>query len=93
MKEQLNSKSNWTDSDELAMMFKNTYKPEFYKQLQRYIHRRYRKQVGFESVTNLFSQPSVQNFKNVISLVKIIPQEYLEKQKLKKIEPDAAAKF
>ncbi len=93
VKEQLNSKSNWTDSDELAMMFKNTYKPEFYKQLQRYIHRRYRKQVGFESVTNLFSQPSVKNFKNVISLVKIIPQEYLEKQKLKKIEPDAAAKF
>ena len=93
VKEQLNSKSNWTDSDELAMMFKNTYKPEFYKQLQRYIHRRYRKQIGFESARKLFSQPSGLNLKNTFSLLKTIPQEYLEKRKLKQIEPDATANF
>ena len=93
VKEQLKGKSNWIDSDELAMMFKNTYKPEFYKQLQRYIHRRYRKQIGFESAGKLFSQPSRQNFKNTVSLLKIIPQEYFEKRKLKQIDPDATAKF
>jgi len=93
VKEELKGKSNWTDSDDLDMMFKNTYKPEFYKQLQRYIHRRYRKQVGFESARKLFSQPSGQNLKNTLSLIKIIPQEFLEKQKLKQIEPDATAKF
>lgn len=38
VKEQLKDKSNWTDSDELALMFKNTYPLEFYKQLHRYIH-------------------------------------------------------
>ncbi len=50
---------------------------------------RYRKQVGFESARKLFSQPSGQNLKNTLSLIKIIPQEYLEKQKLKQIESDA----
>lgn len=93
VKEQLKGKSNWTDSDDLDMMFKNTYKPEFYKQLQRYIHRRYRKKVGYDSARKLLTQPSTQYLKNTLSLIKIIPQEFLEKLKLKKIEPDATAKF
>ncbi|MCF8423834.1 MAG: B12-binding domain-containing radical SAM protein [Bacteroidia bacterium] len=93
VKEQLKVKSNWTDSDDLDMMFKNTYKPEFYKQLQRYIHRRYRKQIGYESAKKLFSQPTGLNLKNTLSLIKIIPQEFLEKLKLKQIEPNATAKF
>jgi anaerobic magnesium-protoporphyrin IX monomethyl ester cyclase len=93
VKEQLKRKSNWTDSDDLDMMFKNTYKPEFYKQLQRYIHRRYRKQMGFESARKLLTQPTGLNLKNTLSLFKVIPQEFLEKRKLKKIEPDATAKF
>ena len=75
------------------MMFKNTYKPEFYKQLQRYIHRRYRKQIGYESARKLFSQPTGLNLKNTLSLIKIIPQEFIEKLKLKQIEPNATAKF
>jgi anaerobic magnesium-protoporphyrin IX monomethyl ester cyclase len=91
VKEQLKGKSNWTDSDDLDMLFRNTYHKNFYKQLQRYIHRRYRKQVGFESARKLFSQPSGQNLKNTISLLRTIPQEYLEKRKLKQIEPDATA--
>jgi anaerobic magnesium-protoporphyrin IX monomethyl ester cyclase len=42
VKSQLTVKSNWTDSDELALMFKNTYSPEFYKRLHRYVHKRFR---------------------------------------------------
>lgn len=42
VQEQLGSKANWTDSDELALMFKNTFQPDFYKQLHRYVHARYR---------------------------------------------------
>jgi radical SAM superfamily enzyme YgiQ (UPF0313 family) len=43
VKEELKAKSNWTDSDELAMMFHGTYEPEFYKKLHRYVHAYYRK--------------------------------------------------
>lgn len=42
VKTELYVKSNWTDSDELALMFKNTYKPKFYKRLHRYVHQRFR---------------------------------------------------
>jgi anaerobic magnesium-protoporphyrin IX monomethyl ester cyclase len=42
VKHQLTSKTNWTDSDEMALMFKNTYSPEFYKKLHHYIHQLYR---------------------------------------------------
>jgi anaerobic magnesium-protoporphyrin IX monomethyl ester cyclase len=42
VKAELGGKSNWTDSDELALMFKNTYSPAFYKLLHRYVHKRYR---------------------------------------------------
>lgn len=91
VKEQLKEKSNWKDSDDLDMMFAGTYNKEFYKQLQRYIHRRYRKKIGLRSAKNVFSNPSKQNFKNALSLLKIIPLEQIEKRKLKKIEPNAIA--
>jgi len=35
---ELKQKANWTDSDELLLMFKNTYPAPFYKQLHRYVH-------------------------------------------------------
>ena len=47
VKAQLRDKSNWTDSDELALMFRNTYAPAFYKQLHRYVHKSYRKHLAF----------------------------------------------
>jgi anaerobic magnesium-protoporphyrin IX monomethyl ester cyclase len=89
VKEELKHKSNWTDSDDLDMMFKNTYKPEFYKQLQRYIHKVYRKKVGLQSVKQLISNPTKRHFKNALSLIHLIPNELIEKLKLKRIEPDA----
>jgi radical SAM superfamily enzyme YgiQ (UPF0313 family) len=42
VKTELGAKSNWTDSDDLHLMFKNTYSPEFYKRLHRYVHKRFR---------------------------------------------------
>ena len=42
VKSQLGTKANWTDSDDLHLMFKNTYSPEFYKRLHRYVHKRFR---------------------------------------------------
>lgn len=42
VKNDLNQKSNWTDSDELLLMYRGTFGPEFYKALHRYVHRRFR---------------------------------------------------
>ncbi|HXB32654.1 MAG TPA: radical SAM protein, partial [Puia sp.] len=45
VKTELKEKANWTDSDELRLMFRNTYSPEFYKQLHRYVHKTFRRQL------------------------------------------------
>ncbi len=39
----LGHKANWTDSDDLAMMFRQQHRPEFYKRLHRYVHKRFRR--------------------------------------------------
>lgn len=38
VKAQLGDKDHWTDSDELAMMFRGTYTSAFYKKLHRVLH-------------------------------------------------------
>lgn len=50
VKSQLSEKANWTDSDDLALMFKNTYSPGFYKSLHRYIHKKFRKKQSAERI-------------------------------------------
>ncbi len=89
VKDQLKVKTNWTDSDDLDLMFESTYKRNFYKQLQRYIHKRYRKQKGFQSAKNLFKHPNKQNIKNTLALLHLIPGEQVEKKKLIQIENSA----
>ncbi len=89
VKGDLHEKSNWTDSDELKLMFKSTYSPPFYKQLHRYVHKNYRKHQAFESFGKLFSQPlktNYQTLKRAASSLYYIPATAIEKQKLKKIE-------
>ncbi len=54
VKHELKEKTNWKDSDELAMMFHNTFPSPFYKELQRYLHKRYRAKQGVNELKNLF---------------------------------------
>lgn len=42
VKSELVQKSNWSDSDDLDLMFKNNYSKTFYKDLHRYVHYTYR---------------------------------------------------
>lgn len=91
VKQDLSAKSNWTDSDELAMLFKGTYAPGFYKLLQRYVHKVYRRMNGIRSIRLFLTEPSGRHLKNILALCVIIPAEMAEKRKLKQLEPDAAA--
>ncbi|HCW06625.1 MAG TPA: radical SAM protein [Cytophagales bacterium] len=50
VKSDLKEKQNWSDSDDLAMMYKSTYSPAFYKLLHRYIHSRFRIKRGLEQI-------------------------------------------
>ncbi len=89
VKEQLKEKSNWSDSDELQLMFRNTFSSSFYKQLHRYVHKDYRKHLAFESIKKIFSHPSSLNFnalKKMVSSIYYIPAAFIAKQKLNAIE-------
>jgi anaerobic magnesium-protoporphyrin IX monomethyl ester cyclase len=38
VREQLGAQTNWSDSDDLAMLFQGTYKSPFYRKLHRLLH-------------------------------------------------------
>jgi radical SAM superfamily enzyme YgiQ (UPF0313 family) len=42
VKSQLSGKANWTDSDELLLMYRGTFSADFYKTLHRFVHRKFR---------------------------------------------------
>ncbi len=89
VKNQLEQKANWADSDELALMFHNTYKPAFYKQLHRYVHKSYRKHIALQQLKKIFTEPMRVNFsmiKKAMSAVYYIPAEMINKIKLNKLE-------
>jgi len=52
VKHELVQKKNWEDSDELLLMYKGEYSPDFYKALHRYIHRKFRALKAWESLAN-----------------------------------------
>lgn len=92
VKTQLNDKSNWTDSDELALMFRNTYAPAFYKQLHRYVHKSYRKHLALEAIRTLLRRPAALRFsriKKAVSLLYYSPTAWIAKQKLQQLETPA----
>ncbi len=92
VKSQMKEKTNWTDSDELALMFRNTYQPEFYKQLHRYVHKNYRKHLAFDNLKKILLHPlkvTALELKRAISILYYIPATYMEKLKLSKLENSA----
>ena len=90
VKAELREKSNWTDSDELALMFRNTYAPAFYKQLHRYVHKSYRKHLALEAIKNLLLKPAsirMAKLKKALSLLYYSPSAWIAKHKLQALEP------
>ena len=90
VKDELKQKSNWLDSDELAMMFKNTYKPEFYKQLQKYIHKLYRRNQALYAFKHKKNKSLITIVKHCLAFMKFDVLMRLEKYKLIKIEAVAS---
>ena len=89
VKEELRQKSNWTDSDELALMFHNTYQPSFYRQLHRFVHKNYRKHLAFENIACFLKKPFSSNWtmiKKALSGIYFIPAVFMAGIKLRYLE-------
>jgi anaerobic magnesium-protoporphyrin IX monomethyl ester cyclase len=89
VKADLKEKTNWTDSDELKLMFRNTYQPAFYKQLHRYVHKSYRMSIAFQNIRNLLANPMKMTpaiLKKALSVAYYFPAAFLARKKLNALE-------
>ena len=89
VKADLKKKTNWTDSDEMALMFTNTFPPSYYKQLHKYVHKNYHKHLAKNSFVKLIKNPlhtNVNGFKKAISVLYYTPAAFIEKLKLNQLE-------
>ncbi|MDZ4665553.1 MAG: radical SAM protein [Bacteroidota bacterium] len=89
VKEQLVSKANWTESDDLHLMFKNTYPPQFYRYLHKFLHHTYRINLNKSNEHELHK--SYLRKKGSVMYHKLMRKKVLNS--LKKIEPRAASIF
>lgn len=89
VKNDLKTKANWTDSDDLDLMFRNTYQPAYYKKLHRYVHKVFRISQGLENLQKLFSGKVDLNKKTLRSIAAVfyyIPTSWLDKIRLKQLK-------
>ena len=85
VQDQLGQKANWTDSDELALMFKNTFNQDYYKALHRFIHKFFRRNQAQEYLKkhSLFSISGVKAFLKKIYYTPLISYY---RNKMKRLE-------
>lgn len=69
VKDDLKLKANWTDSDDLDMMFQGTFNSKFYKKLQRFVHKEFRKSQAKSFVKQFFKSPKSINLNKLRTIL------------------------
>lgn len=82
----LQGKRNWSDSDDLAMMYQSTFPPAYYKLLHRYIHSRYRIQRGL----NQLRARRWNNLRWIASMIFHTPLSMVQSYRLRSLRHAAA---
>jgi anaerobic magnesium-protoporphyrin IX monomethyl ester cyclase len=89
VKDQLREKQNWSDSDDLDMMFQSTFNSAYYRQLHRYVHSIYRKHKGYNNLKKLFRNPlrlTGKELRSGLATFYYIPITFGRQLKLRKLE-------
>ena len=89
VKAELKIKTNWTDSDEMALMFSNAFPAGYYKQLHRYVHQNYHKHLAKNSLVKLMRNPFSATSKSLRKALSVLyhgPATLIEGMKLRKLE-------
>ncbi len=87
VKDDLKLKANWTDSDDFEMLFNGTYNSNYYRKLQRFVHKEFQKSQGIRNLKEIISNPktiSISNLKTIAKLGYYIPSAFLDTIFLKK---------
>ncbi len=89
VKDQLHKKQNWTDSNDLAMMFRSTFSDAYYRELHGYVHAVYRKHKGYANLRKLFGNPmrlSYRDLRSGLATFYYIPSSFVKEIRLKKLQ-------
>lgn len=84
VKDDLGAKANWTDSDDLAMMFRNRQRPLYYKRLHRYVHKRYRRKQALHAVHQALGRNAFAPRK-ILSALYYVPATMVERMRLSRL--------
>lgn len=90
VKGQMSEKQNWSDSNDLAMMFEGTFSKSFYRELHRYVHSVYAKKRGVNSLTKLIRNPWRLTYKDVrsgLATLYYLPAAVVQRHTLKQLAP------
>jgi anaerobic magnesium-protoporphyrin IX monomethyl ester cyclase len=88
VKDDLARKANWIDSDDFDMMFNGTYNTPFYRRLQRFVHKDFRKRQALSQLRGIAANPMRLSRKNLKAIAKLgwyVTGAYLDRQALKKL--------
>jgi len=89
VKGELKDKANWDDSDDLALMFRNNFSPEYYKKLHRYIHKIFRNEQGKNFIKKFIKNPfslNTSELRRALTTFYYIPQIIIYNYQLKKLK-------
>lgn len=86
VKDDLQAKANWVDSDDLDLMFQNKYSPEFYKTLHRYVHNRHKLKRGTLAARKLTSRSfNKKLLRQMLTVGYHLPMTFVNGRSLKKL--------
>ncbi|MEM1322316.1 MAG: radical SAM protein [Bacteroidota bacterium] len=86
---QLKDKQNWTDSDDLAMMYRATFSPAFYRRLHRFVHKVFRRRQGWQQLQSLLQSPGSANatrLRSALATLYYLPAAELDRLRLRRLE-------
>jgi radical SAM superfamily enzyme YgiQ (UPF0313 family) len=88
VKSELGDKQNWEHSDDLDLMFRGQYQPDFYRQLHRVVHQEFRLRQATALFSELCRHPShfnLSNLRRMISAVGRLPLLHAERARLNRL--------
>lgn len=86
VKNELDVKANWSDSDDLALMYKGNFSNEYYRRLHGYLHKLFRRKQRISSLKSSFNKLSKWNkntLRELISVIYYFPAIWIDKVILK----------
>jgi len=88
VKAQFKDKQNWTDSDDLAMMYQGTFIADFYRQLHRHTHFVFRQRFSAINLKRILRAQSlsISTMKSAIKLPYFFVAEMVSRRKLNALE-------